>query len=106
MFAGDIGHSVAVMGEARLSTATVETFLDTGLFEPMELFLEIVDFAVLFMLNICNQSRRQRTNAMKCLLPRPYIEADMQISVGKGVKGLELPSLKDTCAQGRAHPSP
>ena len=105
LFAGEVGHLVVMRGGARLSTATVETSVDAGLFEPIQLSLEVVDLAVLFMLNICDHSRL-RTNAMECQLPKPYIEANMQVSGEKAMKGLHLPSLKDICGQGRAHPSP
>ena len=42
---------MAMRGETRLSTATAEASLDAGLFEPMELSLEVVDLVVLFMMN-------------------------------------------------------
>ena len=47
----NLGHSLAMRGETRLSTATVEASLYTGLLEPIELSLELVNLVVLFMLN-------------------------------------------------------
>ena len=53
---------MAMRGETRISTATVKASLDTELFEPIELSLEAVNLAVLFILNIFNQLRWLRTN--------------------------------------------
>ena len=57
IFAGDVGHFVALRGDARLSTATVETFLDAGMFKPIQLSLEVVEIAVISILNIFDQLR-------------------------------------------------
>ena len=45
---------MSMRGETRLYTATVEVSLEGGLLESIELSLEVVDLAVLFILNICD----------------------------------------------------
>ena len=43
--------------ETILSPATVEAYLDAGLLEPKELSVEVVNLALLLVLDICDQSR-------------------------------------------------
>ena len=46
-----IGHCVAMNGETRLSIATRIASLEAGLFEAIELSLEVINLVVLFMIN-------------------------------------------------------
>ena len=52
------------------------------------LSLEVVDFGVLFMLSICDESRLLRTNTMEYI--EPYIKVNMQISGRTAAKSLGL----------------
>ena len=82
---------MTMKGETRFSTATIEASLTAGMLEPIELSLEAVNLAALFILNICNQSRQLTINKKECQLSGLYIEASTQISGGKAVEALTLP---------------
>ena len=82
---------MALRGETRLSAATVDTSLVTGLLESITLSFVAVNFVVLFIVIICNQLRLLRTNAKKCQLSGAYIEANMKMSGRMAEKVLTLP---------------
>ena len=87
-------------GETKLSTATVEAFLDSGLFKHVDLSLEVVDFVVLFMLNYLQSVKMTKTKCEELQAPSTrYIETNMQIGGRKAVEALTMPK-----PEGHLHP--
>ena len=76
-----VSFSLTILKEdSEVSMTVTPGFSAARHLEPAGITAFSVEVVFAIVKIICYQSRGLRTNEMKCWLPRPYIEADMEMS--------------------------